>query len=198
MDSKVSQALGQIYTAVGLPVAPPLFVWERWVGAWADDYCRQHGAAGISEIVLGSAVFLFDHVAERVVLAYAVSTPQLHPRDRVRMRGFPDVNVGVRSVLGPRAFMADRGHFLGHASGGALDINLFPHRRELNRGWGEGGKRFRRMERFVGTQHGLFFFHRPVYDDATWMPAYLEYGIFTDRNEWWRDRFENKLHGAAS
>jgi hypothetical protein len=173
-------------------------VWERWVGAWVSDYREQHSRAEISEIVLASSVFLFDHVAERVALAYAISTPQIHARDRVRMRGFADVNVGVRSALGSRAFIADRGHFLGHASGGELDINLFPHRRELNRGWGEDGKRFRRMERHVAAHHGLFFFHRPVYDDATWIPAYLEYGIFTDRQEWWRERFDNKLHAAAS
>ena len=52
-----------------------------------------------------------------------------------RMRGFPDVSASVRRALGTRAFFADKGHFLGHASGGVLDINLFPQRRELNRGW---------------------------------------------------------------
>ena len=59
------------------------------------------------------------------------------------MRRFPDVDVGVNAVLGAEAFAADKGHLLSHASGGELDINLFPHRRELNRGWSEEGKLFR-------------------------------------------------------
>jgi hypothetical protein len=76
------------------------------------------------------------------------------------MRGFPDVSLSVRSALGERAFLADRGHFLGHASGGQLDVNLFPRSRTLNRGWSEQGKIYRRMERFVAANLGTFFYHR--------------------------------------
>lgn len=108
------------------------------------------------------------------------------------MRGFPDVNVSVRKVLDDGAFPADRGHFLGHASGGILDINLFPHRRALNRGWSTEGKRFRSMERYV-TQHlGAFFYHRPQYDDVSWIPQLLEYGVLLEESKWWVETFRNK------
>ena len=108
------------------------------------------------------------------------------------MRGFPDVNVGVKSVLGPRAFLADRGHFLGHASGGALDINLFPQSRRLNRGWSAEGKRFRAIERYVAVHPGSFFYHRPFYEDGTWIPARLEYAVLRSDGKWWKDAFANR------
>ena len=108
------------------------------------------------------------------------------------MRGFPNVNIGVRAVLGDKAFLADRGHFLGHASGGVLDINLFPQRRELNRGWSAEGREFREMERFVSTHPGVFFYHRPIYDDDTWIPWQLDYGVLVDDERWWVRRFCNK------
>jgi len=108
------------------------------------------------------------------------------------MRGFPDVSLSVRSALGERAFLADRGHFLGHASGGQLDVNLFPQSRTLNRGWSEQGKIYRRMERFVAANLGTFFYHRPVYDDSTWIPRALEYGVLRADRDWWTAEFDNR------
>ena len=127
-----------------------------------------------------------------MTVACALSVEQLMRRDANRMRGFPDVNIGVRAALGDKAFLADRGHFLGHASGGILDINLFPQRRELNRGWSEEGKRFRAMERHVADHPGTFFYHRPLYDDETWVPDRLEYGVLVDDRTWWVEQFRNK------
>lgn len=98
----------------------------------------------------------------------------------------------MRAALGEGAFAVDKGHFLGHASGGVLDINLFPHRRDLNRGWSPEGKRFRRMERFVAEHPGTFFFHRPCYDDGLWIPLALEYGVLLEGTRWWIERFRNK------
>lgn len=171
---------------------PVLSDWDDRVWRWCSEYESVRGKSDISEINLDLAVFLFDHVLERVVLAYAISSKQLMKRDASRIRGFPNVNAGVQQVMGDAAFMADKGHFLGHASGGILDINLFPQRRELNRGWSDEGKRFRGMERFVAANPGTFFFHRPIYDDASWIPAELEYGILRNDIEWWMDRFKNK------
>jgi hypothetical protein len=98
------------------------------------------------EINLNTAVYWFDLAFERVVVAYGVSTAPDGPRDFNRQRRFPDVNVGVRATMREKAFEADRGHFLSHGAGGELDINLFPQRRELNRGWSIRGSRFRKME----------------------------------------------------
>jgi hypothetical protein len=190
-----STTIDAFFSRVGPDPPTPLRAWADSSTAWEDDYRRLHGPAEISEIAIGPAVFLFDHGAERVVLAYAVSSRQPHPRNRARMRGFPDVNVGVRAALGSKAVLAVRGHFLGHASGDELDINLFPHRRDLSRGWAADGKRFRQMERYVALNPGAFFFHRPAYDDATWVPASLEYGVLMHNDQWWREVFANKLPG---
>lgn len=170
----------------------PLSNWETRVTTWCRQYSAKFERAEISEINLHLAVFLFDHWAERVILAYALSVEQLMKRDTSRMRGFPDVNLSVQESLEEEVFLADRGHFLGHASGGLLDINLFPHRRELNRGWSAEGKRFRRMERYVAEHPGTFFYHRPLYDGQTWIPQLLEYGVLVDDTEWWVDTFRNK------
>lgn len=166
--------------------------WEDLVSSWDEDYYVRFPDAQLTETHLDFAVFEFDHTFERVTLAYALSIEQLMRRDVSRMRGFPNVNQGVRGALGDKAFTADKGHFLGHASGGILDINLFPQRRELNRGWSVEGKRFRSMERFVADHSGTFFYHRPQYDDESWIPCRLEYGVLVDDVRWWVDAFQNK------
>jgi hypothetical protein len=166
--------------------------WEERVSAWCDKYAGEFKGASLSETNLDVAVFIFDHLFERVTLAYAVSVEQLMKRDVGRMRGFPDPNVSAKSVLGAKAFRADKGHFLGHASGGELDINLFPQRRELNRGWSEEGKEFRSMERYVAQHPGTFFYHRPIYNDETWVPQLLEYGVLEEDAHWRVKMFSNK------
>jgi hypothetical protein len=166
--------------------------WEERISIWDEDYYSRFPTAQLSETHLDFAVFEFDHSFDRVILAYALSIEQLTKRDVSRMRGFPNVNAGVRRVMGDKAFAADKGHFLGHASGGILDINLFPQRRELNRGWSAEGKRFRNMERYVADHSETFFYHRPQYDDESWIPRELEYGVLVDDVRWWVDTFQNK------
>lgn len=190
--------LEQVFSHAGVEVPAALSDWDSRVGSWYDDYENAAADACLSEINLGAAVFTFDHTFERVVLAYAVSTPQLTARDASRIRGFPNVNESVRAALGDMAFTVDKGHYLGHASGGVLDINLFPHRRDLNRGWSSDGKRFREMERYVATYPGTFFYHRPTYDDDTWIPASLEYGVLVDNQTWWAGTFRNKPEAAGT
>lgn len=181
-----------LFTRAGRLLPDALSHWEDKVSAWCLDYCAEFQKADISEINIDFAIFLFDHSTERVTLAYALSTEQLMKRDSSRMRGFPNVNVSAGSTLAEKPFIADKGHFLGHASGGILDINLFPQRRELNRGWSLEGKRFRSMERYVAKRPGTFFYHRPRYDDETWIPQYLEYGVLIDDTRWRVDTFRNK------
>ncbi len=95
-------------------------------------------------------------------------------------------------MIGPDADEFDRGHFLGHASGGELDINLFPQDRRLNRGWSEEGKLFRKMESHAASHPGTFFFHGAVYADDSWVPDRLEYGVLLDDREWWIETFHNR------
>jgi len=187
----VSDSLHRLFDRAGRSIPPILADWDDQVASWYADYGATFQAS-LSEINLDLAVFVYDHSFDRVILAYAVAVEQLMARDASRMRGFPDVNISVRKVLGERAFPADRGHFLGHASGGAMDINLFPQRRDLNRGWSPEGKQFRKMERYVADHRGVFFYHRPLYDDDTWIPKALEYGILVDETTWWVETFQNK------
>lgn len=185
-------ALTDLFAQAARSIPSALSDWEDRVDRWCAEYRNASDSAEIVEVVLVPGVFLFDLIAERVVLAYAISSAPEHARDASRMRGFPDVGIGFRHVTGDAADRADRGHFLCHAAGGGLDMNLFPQRRELNRGWSEEGKRFRRMERHVASHGGIFYFHRPMYDDATWVPARLEYGVLLDDTSWWTDEFQNR------
>lgn len=187
-----SSYLDSIFTAAGRAVPQALLAWDDRVNRWCDAYRSEFGPCALVEVNLDTAVFVFDRTHERVVVAYGVASTATGERDRNRMRGFPDVNVGIRANMGGDAFAADRGHFLSHAAGGELDINLFPHRRELNRGWSERGKVFRRMEVYVAAHVGAFHFHRPSYNDLTWIPLTLEYGVLRDDEHWWIESFRNK------
>lgn len=189
----VSQTpLEKIHAFIGQSVVLALEDWPEREQAWLAQYYEQAAEAQIYEVVLPPAVFLFDCIADRVMLAYGLSTAPLMKRDASRIRGFPNVNASVKSALGAQAFVVDKGHLLGHASGGQLDINLFPQRRELNRGWSLEGKLYRQMEAYVAANLGTFFYHRPIYDDASWIPARLEYGVLRSDGNWWVEVFANK------
>lgn len=186
-------ALETIFAAAGRELPPALADWDERVDGWCDEYRGSAGGgeAEIVEVTLGLAVYLFDLTLERVVVAHGLSQPPSQVRDATRMRGFPDAGRSFAARLGAAAPAADKGHFLAHASGGELDINLFPQRRDLNRGWSAPGKRFRRMERWVAERAGTFHFHRPLYADESWVPAWLEYGVLRE-GEWWVERFDNR------
>jgi hypothetical protein len=181
-----------IFESVGRQLPEPLQTFEQDVDGWCDAYTAGYPDAELLEINLVSAVYWFDRRHERVVAAYGISTSPDGPRDVNRIRRFPDVSIGVRKVMGDQAFPVDRGHFLSHAAGGELDINLFPQRRELNRGWSEQGKLYRRMEQSAADDPGTFHFHRARYNDETWIPNTLEYGILRQDEEWRIKSFDNK------
>ena len=189
-------SIERLHESAHRAVPPFLTGWSDTINDWCDAYCVRYPNAELTETLLPPAAFVFDNTFERVCFAYAISVPQLMKRDAARMRGFPNLNVSVQKALGESAFAADRGHFLGHASGGELDINLFPHRRELNRGWSAEGKRFRQMEAFVANHYGTFFYHGALYDDESWIPAQLEYGVLREDGIWWVERFHNKTELA--
>jgi hypothetical protein len=174
---------------------PPAFRnWDDTIDDWCDEYVQAFDHTRLLEIYIDRAVYWFDQgdAYERTLVAYGISATPTDQRDANRMRHFPDVNVGIEVNLGDAAFKADRGHFLSHASGGELDINLFPQRRALNRGWSDEGKVFRQMERYAADRPGTFQFHRAMYDDDTWIPDRLEFGVLTSNGEWWIEQFANK------
>jgi hypothetical protein len=189
--------LAQLFRGNARPAG--LSDWDDRVSNWCDEYASKSGGAELSEISVEFAVFVFDHTLERVVVAYAVSVTQLMKRDSSRMQGFlrgkkteKTFRESVQETLKDKTFVADKGHFLGHASGGILEINLFPQRAELNEGHSVEGVRFRKMERYVEEHPGTFFYHRPIYDDESWIPQLLQYGVLKDGTHWWEDQFANK------
>lgn len=184
--------LESVFLDAGRTVPRALSDWEAQIDSWCDEYRAAFGRCAVVEVKMPSSVYFFDRTHERVVIAYGIAVLPPKNRDSARMRRFPDVNVGIESHLGDRAFIADRGHFLSHGAGGELDINLFPHRREFNRGWSSDGKVFRRMETYVACHPGTFHAHRPTYDDTTWIPAVLEYRVLVDDSCWWIETFPNK------
>lgn len=89
----------------------------------------------------------------------------------------------------------DKGHFIGHALGGPIDgaeLNVFRQRRDVNRGWSEDGKRYRRMESFAASDLGLFVFNRPFYDDDSATPSRYEFGVLRRTKSFWIETFENR------
>ena len=181
-----------IYESAGLLIPDPLNCWDQAISIWLEEYRIDFGPSSILEVNLDFAVYVFDESFERVLVAYAISSSPLFSKDKSRMRGFPNVNSDVKNTLGENAFAADRGHFLGHAAGGILDINLFPQRRELNRGWSREGQLFRKMERHAASHLNTFVYHRAIYNDDTWIPETLEFGLLVDDKTWWIERFQNK------
>lgn len=155
-DDVCNGTLEKIHAFTGQNIVPALVDWPEREQAWLAQYYEQAAEAQVYEVVLPPAVFLFDCIADRVMLAYGLSTAPLMKRDASRIRGFPNVNASVKSALAEQAFVVDKGHLLGHASGGQLDINLFPQRRELNRGWSLEGKLYRQMEAYVAANLGTF------------------------------------------
>jgi hypothetical protein len=139
-----------------------------------------------SELIVEGSVTDEEATDDRIVVIFGRSHPASVKRDASRIRGF---------LGGPLAdkegCATDKGHFIGHSLGGGLDINLFPQRRDINRGWSERGKVFRAMERYCADNAGTFCFSRPIYHDRTWRPHSLEYGILKDVNSLWIEQFNN-------
>jgi hypothetical protein len=173
------------------------FVRTALVGPWLEIYdAVTPWATEVLEIRQRSVVFLFDAAlttrqltsegaASRVVAAWGSSATPEMPRDRARMAGFlrlPETWSGRR---------LDRGHFVAHAAGGALDLNLFPQASHLNRGRSKEGRLWRRMERYAATHPGTPLFVRPTYDGGGWTPAALELGLLLDTGVWC-ERFSNQ------
>ncbi len=82
-----------------------------------------------------------------------------------------------------------------HSVGGAVDrleVNVFIQRRDLNRGWSEEGRRYVAMEKYAASHPGTFLFSRPLYEDQTSRPTFLEYGVLKETGELWVEVFDNR------
>lgn len=155
---------------------------------WVDAYDAMPGAGPtISYIPLGGYVYLFDDRAERVVVAYGLSSKNTMPRDNNRIRGFLGV---ITDLFDGRN---DKGHLLSHAQGGGLDINLFPQRLDVNRGRrsSQDGVIYRELERYCSSNPGAFCFSRLLYTDTSWVPNEIEYGVLYHSKQFRVERITN-------
>jgi hypothetical protein len=189
---------------------------------WCGAYSGMPRAGGEIVVVTDHGFrFLFDLGAERVVAAYGLSREAESRRDSSRMRGYlpkvrskrglaglaasapdPDTAARRRRLAGlsyrARFFETqgdsyDRGHFLSHAQGGGLDINLFPQLTRVNQSRSDHGRRYRAMESICVATPGLFCFSRPIYDDDSWVPFELEYGLWYSPAHLDSEIFPNKV-----
>ena len=99
-----------------------------------------------------TGVVPYDAKSEgRLVAVSGRSTVRKGKRDDYRLKGW----VGAtEKTFGPGW---DKGHFIAHAIGGAVDqaeVNVFVQRRDLNRGWSAEGRRYRDMERYCELNPG--------------------------------------------
>jgi hypothetical protein len=145
-----------------------------------DDYCNLEN----------KGLVVPDSVSDsRVIAAFGRSSPQRTKRDDYRLRGW----IGRTELFFGKAW--DKGHFIAHSLGGAVDgleINVFQQRRDVNRGWSEKGKIFRKMENYCFENPGTFFFNRPIYGDPGSKPSFIEFGILKSDRELWVEVFDNR------
>ncbi len=164
---------------------------------WSDHYrgyCKPFGDICIVQI--GAFEYIMDDRSllgyeSRIITAFGVSLPNKTKRDDYRLRGW----VGkTNERFGDKW---DKGHFIAHTVGGAIDhaeLNVFKQLRSLNRGWSAEGKVFRKMENYCKVNPGTFCFHRAIYDDQTANPAICEFGLLTKEKTLWVNQFSNVIY----
>ena len=153
---------------------------EPWLQAYrtGSPWCTD-----VMEIPQGALRYLFDAAPtmdgldegdDRVVAVWGRSRRADGPRDRGRQAGF------IRNPPSWSHRGRDRGHFVAHAAGGGMDMNFFPQAAGLNRGTTRQGSVWKAMERHAIEHPGTPLFVRPVYEDVTWVPAFIDFGLLVD------------------
>ena len=145
---------------------------------WICSYSKQSLLSpSILSITLEDFTFLWDETYERVVVAYGTSSHNSQSPKRIREKS--RIAYYYRNFISRYQIntATDTGHFIAHSFGGGLDMNLFPQKRDVNRGYSPEGIAYRKMESSVLDNPGSFLFSRPLYYDETWQPFYIEYGV---------------------
>ncbi|MEO3433244.1 hypothetical protein [Inquilinus sp. CAU 1745] len=162
------------YLATALP--------EAWIGNYVKT---TSGRTSIYQFVDHGFEYLFDIAHDRVIAAFGMSEKNSAKRDSSRMRGF--LGGSISDLYDGRT---DKGHIMSHRQGGGMDVNLFPQRPDVNRGRG-AHKRYRALERYCAANSGTFCFSRLLYDDRSWIPEEIEYGIVPGTGALTVERFPN-------
>ena len=176
------------------------FLREQLPQKWQDVYAATTShATNIVRYEFRTFTYLFDQysgleamggvpfdqtIQDRVVGVLGTSAPARRARTgRRRSWGDPP-----EELVGSER---DRGHFMAHAIGGGLEVNVFSQERGLNRGWSAQGRKYREMERYCYTHPGTFCFTCPVYEDGTAVPRWLEFGLVREDGSLWVEVFDN-------
>lgn len=189
-DSRSSSIFGKIdYLRLHLPV-----LWQRAYAAVAahipNIVCVSYGpfeyiCDSYSGMEACGEVAFDQRVRDRTVGVLGTSSPI-----RRRRRG----TVPRDWVEHPEEIdgsSRDKGHFIAHAFGGGLDMNVFSQARDFNRGISDQGKIYRQMERYCYENAGTFCVSRPIYDDATSIPRWIEFGLLRGDGTIWVEIFDN-------
>jgi hypothetical protein len=180
------------------------FFWDEISYHWTREYVEAFPKHG--EITLQNFkgfAFLIDHVWDhvmeedtnkelpetRVISFFGISNTNIvHENIRRRRVGWGPTEI----IFSPYGGAYDKGHFIAHGFGGPVDVNIFPQRRDVNRGWSEEGKRYRKMERYLAANPGTLVFSRPIFKDLTECPHFLEYGYFDSELKLQMEIFPNR------
>jgi len=148
-----------------------------------------------SELVSRGDVASDKAVEDRIVVVHGFSRAIHQRRQDSLMRKQPLGPVEfIRSHSNPEPVSQnkyDKGHFIGHALGGLLHINLFPQSKRINRGWSELGKLYRKMERYCEKNPDTYCFSRPIYVGYSGHPRFIEFGVLKSDGELWVNQFPN-------
>lgn len=179
------------------------FIEENISKLFIEDYNVQFPKSEILKFIVNGYTYLFSlnedsesnniEMEERIVGVYGRISRTNTMRDSSRMKGF----IGQFTKLDKYKDF-DKGHFISHKINGNLDQNLYPQLKELNRGWSKQGKLFRSMERYSEQNPDAFLFTRPIYTDLSWIPRFIDYGIFTKEFGLLLNRFDNKKKSVAN
>ena len=141
--------------------------------------------ANVVSVTGGTFEYVYDNYAEleatgvvepdpvtesRLVCAVGISRMNESRRDDARLRGW----VGPTGATFGEGW--DKGHFIAHTMGGAIDgleMNVFLQRRSVNRGG------YRRLERYCAANPGVLCFSRPIYSGPSATPSAVEFGVLT-------------------
>jgi hypothetical protein len=185
--------------------ASPVFVRDvlraELPGIFLDAYLAfTQRPTNVVVITSGTFDYVYDNYAEleamsavepdavtesRLVGAVGFSAPHARRRqhDDGRLRGW----VGPTGATFGAGW--DKGHFIGHCIGGAVDgleMNVFLQRRSVNRGG------YRRLERYATVRPGTLCFSRPIYDGPSACPVAVEFGVLTVEGTLSVELFDNR------
>jgi hypothetical protein len=130
--------------------------WQEYMDRWPDGQLVSFSFDG--------ALFWYDTLDDttgresRTVACWTRIPTAVRARDVTRQRGYP-----LADTLAQRGF--ERGHLIARASGGGLDVNLFPQAWQVNRGRGVEGRQFRRLERLAAASPGALQMTRLLWTD---------------------------------